>query len=206
MTGIYLIQSKSNPERVYVGSAVDISQRIRVHLNRLHNNKHHSKKLQNHFNKYGNSDLTFSILESCKPHELLDREQRYIDAMKPWFNICPKAGNTLGATWTLSEDAKKNISEGHKGLKHSEESKRKRSEALKGKQPSDLARKRSSEVHKGQILQPHQLDALKKKRTGNQYAKGKHWKLSEETKAKMREAAIRNNNASRFNNSGNGTS
>lgn len=198
MTGIYTIGSNSKPDRIYVGSAVNMHARLASHLSKLRRNKHHSQKLQNHVNKYGVEDLYFTIVETCKREELLIREQYYIDTLKPWFNICPKAGNTLGATWSLSDEAKNNISEGHKGLKHSEESKRKRSEKLKGRKPSELACKRSSEVHKGKKLSEEHIAKLRKANKGNQRAKGRHWKLSDETKAKMRAAAIKNNNAARL--------
>lgn len=198
MTGIYKIQSITKPERIYIGSAVNYEGRKSVHLHKLRTNAHHSKKLQNHFNKYGEEDLVFSIVRQCDRNELESIEQHLITNLNPWFNICPVVGTTLGATWALSEQARKNISEGHKGMKHSDESKKKRSDKLKGHQPSELARQRSSETHKGQVLNERQLEALRTARTNNQHAKGKHWKLSEETKARMRAAALKNNNASRF--------
>jgi GIY-YIG catalytic domain. len=61
-SGIYKIESKLKPERIYIGSAINIGQRWRVHLSDLRKQKHHSKKLQNHYNKYGEVDLSFSIL------------------------------------------------------------------------------------------------------------------------------------------------
>jgi group I intron endonuclease len=100
ISGIYQIQSKIKPERIYIGSTADINHRWNDHLSLLRNNKHHSCKLQNHFNKYGEPDLQFSILLRCNKDKLINVEQFYIDTYKPWFNVCPKAGTSLGIKQT----------------------------------------------------------------------------------------------------------
>jgi len=115
-SGIYKIQSLIKPERCYVGSAVDIKKRWNGHLHDLRNYKHHSIKLQNHYNKYGEKDLIFSILELHDSVNLLIREQYFIDTCNPFFNILPTAGNHLGAKRSI-ESCKK-ISEAKKGNKN----------------------------------------------------------------------------------------
>lgn len=114
MTGIYQIQSIIKPERIYIGSAINIIQRWRVHLSNLKKNKHSSKKLQNHYNKYGQRDLQFSVLYQCKKENLINIEQCFINAHNPYFNICKIAGNTLGLKYSKKINKKK----GHKGNQH----------------------------------------------------------------------------------------
>ena len=111
MIGIYQIQSKVKPERSYVGSAVNIENRWYEHLKKLKRNKHHSKKLQNHFNKYGIGDLQFSVITGCDKDDLITLEQFFIDSYNPWFNICKKAGNTLGVKGAWSEESRRRFSE-----------------------------------------------------------------------------------------------
>jgi len=96
ISGIYKIQSIIKPERFYIGSAVDVSDRWRCHLKDLRRNKHHSPKLQRHFDKYGESDLVFIIIEPCLHVFLTVREDTYLHPIKPYFNICPNAGSRLG--------------------------------------------------------------------------------------------------------------
>lgn len=96
ISGIYKIQSKIKPERIYIGSAINISHRWNMHLFRLRKKEHHSSKLQNHYNKYGESDLLFSILLGCEISDLIKIEQYFIDSYRPWFNICKVAGSALG--------------------------------------------------------------------------------------------------------------
>jgi len=128
-SGIYQIQSISNPQRIYIGSAINITQRWKQHISYLKKGIHHTIKLQRHFNKYGAEDLVFNILESCLPMGLLAREQEYLDKLKPYFNTCKIAGNTLGVK--ASEETRKKLSTklmGNKrtlGFKHSEETKAK---------------------------------------------------------------------------------
>lgn len=127
---IYKIESKLKPERVYIGSSIDVSDRWRCHLKDLRNDKHHASKLQNHFNKYGEEDLIFIIIEPCLPSFLTIREQYYIDTIKPFFNSSPVAGSCLGVK--RSEETKQNISKSKKGHKMSPEFCKQRSEMMKG--------------------------------------------------------------------------
>ena len=69
VSGIYKIQSIIKPERIYIGSAVNICDRWRCHLKDLKNGNHGNGKLQNHFNKYGEIDLQFSILLGCEKQD-----------------------------------------------------------------------------------------------------------------------------------------
>lgn len=127
-SAIYKIQSIAKPEKIYVGSAISVKDRWRCHLKGLRNNKHHSIKLQNHFNKYGELDLVFIIIEPCFPEFLLIREQHYIDKLKPWFNICPTAGSQLGTKRSpeqcerirLSHIGQKSWNKGRTGLMSAE--------------------------------------------------------------------------------------
>jgi len=100
ITGIYKIQSSSKPERVYIGSAVSIQRRRYEHLYKLRKGKHDSPKFQNHYNKYGESDLVFSTIEECLPSLLIIREQYFIDTLKPWFNARLIAESNLGIKWS----------------------------------------------------------------------------------------------------------
>lgn len=94
-TGIYKIQSKIKPERIYIGSAVRIDNRWSGHLRTLRKNAH-NKKIQNHYNKYGEQDFEFSIICLCSKEDLIKNEQKYINLFNPYFNICKIAGSTLG--------------------------------------------------------------------------------------------------------------
>ncbi len=117
ISGIYKIQSKRKPEKVYIGSAANIHKRWIQHLSGLRRNKHGNKRLQNHFNKYGKSDFVFSILIGCDENDLIVTEQFYIDAYNPWFNICKTAGCTRGKS--MSQEAKRKIGLASKGNKYS---------------------------------------------------------------------------------------
>lgn len=103
-SGIYKITSIIKPERVYVGSAIDFKRRWSEHRIKLKANKHHSYILQNHYNKYGFDDFSFSILLKVEDiNKLIDEEQYYLDILKPYFNVCKVAGkgNQLGNLRTV---------------------------------------------------------------------------------------------------------
>src|SRR3990167_6507508 len=139
VSGIYKITSKIKPERVYIGSAVNINKRWNTHLFDLRKNKHHSSKLQRHYNKYGEFDLVFSIIVTCEKEELIKEEQIFMYLYKPYFNTCKIAGSTLGHKHSEESRRKMGVSGiGHipwnKGLKdcYSEETRKQISNSLKG--------------------------------------------------------------------------
>lgn len=95
-SGVYSISSKHNG-KVYIGSAINIGGRWIEHRTHLRQNKHHNKHLQNHFNKYGEEDLIYSILEVVDDVKLLvEREQYYINSIENKFNILKTAYSTIG--------------------------------------------------------------------------------------------------------------
>jgi len=145
--GIYLITNKNNGN-IYIGSAVHIKHRWDCHVSDLNKNKHHSIYLQRAWDKYGSDCFAFSVLEYCEKECLIEREQYYIDTLKPQYNILPKAGSCLGSTRSLetrkkislsksgdncSSETRKKISLSHIGHKPSEETKAKMSASQKGK-------------------------------------------------------------------------
>ena len=147
ISGIYRIQSRLKPGSIYIGSTSNIKQRWKLHLSELKRNIHKNNKLQNHFNKYGEDDLIFIIIEPCFPQFLIDREQYYIDSLKPFFNICLRANNTFGVK--RSKETRKKISDAVRLRVISEETKKKMSERMKGNQ-WNLGRKLTDE-HKEKI-------------------------------------------------------
>lgn len=88
MIGIYKITNKTNG-KFYIGSSKNISKRFREHKLDLKKNKHKNKKLQNAFNKYGEENFIFEILEECNLENLLVLENKYYQELKPFYNLCP---------------------------------------------------------------------------------------------------------------------
>ncbi len=100
--GIYVIKNKVNG-KFYIGSSDDIRHRWYEHSYKLRKNKHNNPHFQNAWNKYGESNFEFLIVEKCNKDDLLTREQYYINKLQPFkekgYNICDTAGG--GDTITL---------------------------------------------------------------------------------------------------------
>lgn len=100
--GIYRIRNLIT-EQIYIGSAAGRSGfqgRWANHRNHLRNNRHSNQKLQNSWNKYGESNFIFEIIEYTFKENCISREQYYIDTLKPHFNILPNASNRLGSKFS----------------------------------------------------------------------------------------------------------
>ena len=77
MTGIYRITNLIN-NKVYIGQSINIENRFLRHRNELRRNKQNNSYLQNAWNKYGEKNFEFAILEVCTEEELDDKECAYI--------------------------------------------------------------------------------------------------------------------------------
>jgi group I intron endonuclease len=97
-----------NTNKFYIGSAVNFKARKRIHLHQFRNNKHANKYMQRIFNKHGEDIFLFSIVEfDIAPEKLIEREQYFIDFLKPDLNLCRVAGSRLGQK--LSAEQKENL-------------------------------------------------------------------------------------------------
>lgn len=105
MIGIYQIKNNIN-NKLYIGSSCNIEKRFLAHKNLLKRNKHHSIHLQNAWNKYGEENFTFDILEITNIDNLLEKENYFLNTLlksneymnsisdyfiKNSYNICPLA-------------------------------------------------------------------------------------------------------------------
>lgn len=98
--GIYKITTISNG-KIYVGSSLNVRARWCQHLYKLRRNIHCNQHLQNVFNKYGEVDLKFELLEQVSLGLLLEYEQKWINLLNSLnkrigYNQAPVAGTTRG--------------------------------------------------------------------------------------------------------------
>lgn len=95
-SGIYMFVNKVNGKR-YVGSSLDLSKRFKNYLNFSYLlYKKESMNIKKALVSYGFINFELVILEYCEPSVLLEREQYYLDTLKPEYNILSTAGSTAG--------------------------------------------------------------------------------------------------------------
>lgn len=196
-SGIYVILNLENGKH-YVGSAVNFDDRWSVHRHHLKKGTHHNPKLQCAWNKYGEDSFRFDRIEVVSNEELIQREQFWIDATTPFYNICRVAGSRLGAKlteeqrransecqkqfWNSPEgvDARRRMTESKTGRVTSEETKAKLREHFAGKPLSDEHLAKISASLMGKKYRPkteEERAAISQAMTGR--------KLSQETIDKM---------------------
>lgn len=97
ISGIYLIINIINNKK-YVGSSNDIYHRFVKHRSALKRNTHRNLYLQNAWNKYGENNFRFYIIEKCNFSQLELKENCWINFFLSYkrdfgYNIQPRALN-----------------------------------------------------------------------------------------------------------------
>lgn len=113
--GIYEIHNKINNKR-YIGQSIRVKARILKHINLLNKNEHQNNHLQRSWNKYGEENFDYNVLEYC-PIEMLDEKEDY------YITKYQSNNNQYGFNYRI--DNKTN-----RGLKWSEEQREKMMDAI----------------------------------------------------------------------------
>lgn len=97
-SGVYKITNTKN-SKIYVGSSVNVYNRMHTHFTKLKKGVHANKHLQAAYNKYGRQVFSFEILEYC--NNFTEREQYYINSLNPDYNHRIIAQNNKGLTVSI---------------------------------------------------------------------------------------------------------
>ena len=175
ISGIYCIENKVNNKK-YIGQSKNINDRWYKHKNELKHGTHSNDYLQHSWNKYGENNFEFYILEYCNSDKLDEMEIYYIelyDTLNHANGYNLKSGgqdNGVQATEYVKEKISKALK---KSYSENEEIKEKRRQdalsqwanpeikakilgknnGMYGKTHSKEARRKISEAQKGRISQ-----------------------------------------------------
>jgi group I intron endonuclease len=135
--GIYCFENLINNKK-YIGQSVHIEARLNAHISMLRGGYDDSLVLQNAWNKYGEDNFKYYILEECFEEELNDKEKYWIKELKTHVSF---------GGYNISMGG----SSGMLGRKHTDESRKKMSEALKGRTISEETKKNMSKSMMGHV-------------------------------------------------------
>lgn len=186
--GIYCIRNTVN-DKCYVGSATQIAARWKNHRTLLARNLHHSRPLQNAWNKYGAGAFVFIVLELVTVTDLVSREQHWLDTFRPYaptdgYNVLRFAYSARGYVQTV--EARKKMSLWRKGRKKSEAHRLQLIANLKAWQASNPKRAPLTEQHKASLRIAHTGRIMSAEWRANMSTSAKTKKITPEFREKMR--------------------
>ena len=136
IAGIYCIENIINNKK-YIGQSSDINRRWYEHKRILQLNEHYNDYLQKSWNKYGEKNFVFYIIDKVDDTTSLNElEMYYIDYFKttnPLYGYNLTAGGEGGVGYHHTEEYKKWLSEYQKGRKLSFETKQRLREVWRKK-------------------------------------------------------------------------
>jgi len=153
--GIYCIKNVIN-NKVYIGKSKNISERWEKHLYALKSNTHPNSHLQSSFNKYGEVNFSFLILDSFEEIEEITLNELEIKLIKEYKSHIDLYGynKTFGGEGASHiDDVKQKISNSLKGKKFNEERKEKIRKANIGKKRTEEWKKNISKKLSVSIIQ-----------------------------------------------------
>lgn len=116
--GVYAWENKIN-NKLYVGSGDRLYIRISDYFQPWYLESRKNLYIVRSLNKYSMKSFNLHILEYCDSENLILCEQKWIDLVKPEYNINPIAGSTNG--YKHSPESKEKISTLATGRKHTYE-------------------------------------------------------------------------------------
>lgn len=160
-SGIYCIENLINGKK-YIGQSVNIEARWCKHKSELNNNIHFNDYLQKSWNKYGEDNFKFYVLEFCDINKLDKLEVYYIDLYQT-LNRQNGYNLTSGGAFNkkYSDETRLKISLSLKGHEVSAETRIKisknhadisgKNNGMYGKRHTEEAKNKVSQANKGRI-------------------------------------------------------
>lgn len=183
ISGIYKIINKVNG-KYYVGSSKDIlDHRWPRHKHALKGGYHKNDHLQSAWNKYGENNFGWIIVEKISKNNLKFIEQKYLDIAKTEQDKCYNLKFVVSGG-DISEYSKNKIRKANKGKILSRKTKRKisirtkiamnapgmfekMSKIRKNIKPTKKARKNMSKAQKGRKHSPETIEKMRISHLGN---------------------------------------
>lgn len=107
---VYKITNKIDG-KFYIGSTNNLMKRYYTHIYDIRSDRKTCVKLIRAVNKYGEKNFKFEIICECSTKEVLKFEQKYLNILKPHYNVAIIAGSNLGIKRTEEVKLKKSASQ-----------------------------------------------------------------------------------------------
>ena len=173
--GIYQIRQISNG-RLYIGqTSQSFKKRYWFHRSQLRRHMHDNRYLQSAWDKYGEDDFEFSVVEVCERDKtyILEREVYYIQKYGTFgdgFNLT--VGGEGASGYTPSAETRRKIGQANRehmlGRKHTEETKAKMRQSSRHLSPSPETREAVSRYMKHRVVSEDTKAKLRRCNSGSQ--------------------------------------
>ena len=116
-SGIYKITNTITGD-FYIGSSNDVKRRWTDHKCPSRWNEHPNSPMYIDMKKYGVDKFVFEILEEVEPEQLKEKEQQFIEKLKPTYNRCRANGLDIERHKEYQKEYQKEYNKTEKGKKY----------------------------------------------------------------------------------------
>ena len=131
ISGVYRITNTITND-FYIGSSKNIKQRWAHHKAPSSWNEKPNSQLYKDMQKYGTENFVFEIIAEVEPGSLKEAEQKFIETLKPTYNICNAKGLNIERRKEYQKDYQKSdkYKESQKEYNKTEKGKKSRKKAV----------------------------------------------------------------------------
>ena len=91
ISGVYKITNTVTGD-FYIGSSNDVKRRWTEHKRQSRWNEHPNNPIYIDMKKYGVDKFEFQVIDEVEPEQLKEKEQQFIETLKPTYNRCRANG------------------------------------------------------------------------------------------------------------------
>lgn len=172
-SGVFAITNRAT-EKIFIGMSVDLKATKNSYFNKLRGGICSNFELQEDFDRFGEAEFEFDVLEYCSKEELYKKRRFYLEFYRTHKDVY---GRRKGIRHQSAE-TKKKISSANRGSKRNEEERMRMSLACRGRKHTEVVRKKIGAASLGRTKSKKVRQKISETLKGQEFTEERKQKIS----------------------------